>query len=57
MAHSITDLVKRFKQDWTRELEPQMIERACREAGHVKEKQWPDRRLGRVEVSVFEFFQ
>ncbi len=57
MARSITDLVKRFKQDWTRELEPQMIERACREAGHVKEKQWPDRRLGRVEVSVFEFFQ
>jgi len=22
-----------------------------------QKKQWPDRRLGRVEVSVFEFFQ
>ena len=53
MAHSITDLVKRFKQDWMRELEPQMIERACHEVGYV----WTERMLGPVMTLQLFFLQ
>ncbi len=53
MATSITDLVKRFKQGWTRELEPEMIERACREVGHV----WTERTLGPVMTLQLFFLQ
>lgn len=44
MGTSITDLVKQFKQQWTRELEPEMILQACRDAGH----HWKERMLGPV---------
>lgn len=44
MGTSITDLVKQFKQQWTRELEPEMIAQACRDAGHL----WRERTLGPV---------
>ncbi len=53
MARSITDLVKQFKQDWTRELEPAMIEKACHEAGHV----WTERTLGPVMTLQLFFLQ
>lgn len=53
MVHSITDLVKRFKQDWTAELEPEMIETACREVGHV----WTERTLGPVMTLQLFFLQ
>jgi hypothetical protein len=53
MVPSITDLVKRFKQEWTRELEPEMIERACREAGHA----WTERTLGPVMTLQLFFLQ
>ncbi len=30
---SITDIVRQFKQDWTEQLCPENIERACRDCG------------------------
>jgi hypothetical protein len=44
MNASITDLVKQFKQKWTRQLEPEMIIQACRDVGH----RWSVRTLGPV---------
>jgi hypothetical protein len=44
MGASITDLVKQFKQKWTRELEPEMITQACRDSGY----HWKERDLGPV---------
>jgi hypothetical protein len=44
MVHSITHVLDQFKQSWTRQLEPAVIEQACSEAGHV----WKERTLGPV---------
>ena len=32
-VRSITEIVKQFKQDWTEELSPKNIERACHDSG------------------------
>ncbi len=44
MGASITDLVKQFKRQWTRELESEKITQACRDSGY----QWKERTLGPV---------
>lgn len=44
MGDSIADLVKRFKQEWMRQCEPEMIRQACRDAS----QRWTNRMLGPV---------
>lgn len=44
MLANISQAVEKFKQNWSRELADEAIERACREAGH----EWRDRKLGPV---------
>lgn len=44
MFANVAQIVRQFKQSWTRELEDEAIVQACREAGH----QWRDRELGPV---------
>ena len=44
MVTSIVDLVRQFKQSWTEQLEPEMIEKACEDVGH----RWTERTLGPV---------
>jgi hypothetical protein len=48
---SITDILRRFKQNWTEELSPQAIAQACRDAG----MQWYESALNPV-VAVQIFF-
>lgn len=48
---SITEIVKQFKQDWTRELSPAKIEQACREC----DMNWIDSMLNPV-VTIQLFF-
>lgn len=49
--HSITDVLRRFKQDWTKELSPDTIAQACRDAG----MQWYESALNPV-VTIQVFF-
>lgn len=53
MTDTITDVVKQFKSDWTRCLEPAAIWSACREAGH----QWRERLLDPVVTLQLFFVQ
>jgi hypothetical protein len=41
---NIARIVEQFKRCWSRELEDEAIEQACREAGH----KWRERELGPV---------
>lgn len=49
--HSITDVVRQFKQNWTEELSPAAITRSCRDAG----MKWYDSALNPV-VTIQLFF-
>ena len=48
---SITDVIRHFKQNWTSELSPQAIERACRDQGMT----WRQSKLNPI-VTVQVFF-
>src|SRR5215475_12902946 len=51
MPATVSQVVKQFQQDWTRQLEPDAIRSACRDIGH----QWRQRLLDPV-VTVQLFF-
>lgn len=44
MFANVAQIVRQFKQSWSRELEEEAIRQACRDAGH----QWRERELGPV---------
>lgn len=46
LTSTIGQLIHRFKNNWTRELAPEAIERACRDQGHA----WRDRLLNPVRT-------
>jgi len=50
---NIARIVEQFKRSWSRELEDEAIEQACREAGH----QWRERELGPVATLKMFFLQ
>ena len=53
MAHTITDVLKQFKRDWTKQLEPDAIRAACTDVGH----RWRDRILDPVTTIQLFFLQ
>jgi hypothetical protein len=50
---SITDVVRQFKRNWTQELEPTALSRACREAGMA----WNDSTLNPITTIQIFFLQ
>ncbi len=38
--HNISQLVRQFKEAWTRQFEDEAIESACRQAGHTWRERW-----------------
>ena len=53
MKGNIARIVEQFKRNWSRELEDEAIEQACREAGH----KWRERDLGPVATIKMFFLQ